>query len=73
MPDITMCRDQECPARHGCKRFTSIPDEYQAYFTESPRQETNCEMYWGQSSDAIFNQLKNIVNGTESEDTKTES
>lgn len=68
MADITMCKDQECPAKETCKRFTATPSMLQSYFAESPRQETKCEMYWGPSSDSIFNQLKNIVNGKETSD-----
>ena len=44
MPDITMClgykgalREQLCPMRNGCHRFTAQPSDYrQSYFTEAP-------------------------------------
>lgn len=66
--DITKCRDEECPMKTNCKRYTAPADILQSYFTESPRQETKCEMYWGPSSDSVFNQLKDIVNGKETSD-----
>ncbi len=49
MPDITMCRDEECVKRATCYRFVAKPSEYwQSWFTESPRnKETDvCGYYW---------------------------
>lgn len=39
MPDITMCRDRDCPIRMDCYRFRAIPDRLtQSWFIESPRK-----------------------------------
>lgn len=52
MPDITMCKDIECPYNKSCYRFTAKPNKYrQSYFKESPRQQENgrkdwCDKYW---------------------------
>ena len=37
MPDITMCKDSECPKSETCYRFTAKPWERQSYFATSPR------------------------------------
>lgn len=37
MPDITMCRDQRCPKRLRCFRFTARADMHQSYFSSTPR------------------------------------
>jgi hypothetical protein len=47
MPDITMCRDEECPFNKTCFRFTSKPSNYQSYFKISPRKNNECEYYYG--------------------------
>jgi len=62
--DITKCKDQECPMKEACYRFTAPADILQSYFVESPRKGTKCDMYWGQTQQAILNQLNEIVNGT---------
>lgn len=31
MPDISMCKDINCPLRHRCDRFMATPDKYQWY------------------------------------------
>ena len=31
MPDISMCKDDNCPARYTCYRYMAEPDTYQAY------------------------------------------
>jgi|APSaa5957512622_1039677.scaffolds.fasta_scaffold58656_3 hypothetical protein len=38
MPDITMCKQEDCLEKDGCKRYTSVPNKYrQAYFIEDVR------------------------------------
>ena len=62
-PDITMCKGTDCPYKETCYRYTAKPCEYwQSYFIEPPIKDGKCEMYWGDLSEAIFNQLKDIVN-----------
>jgi hypothetical protein len=47
MPDITMCHGEGCPLKEKCKRHTIKPDEYwQAYFTETPYENDECDYYW---------------------------
>ena len=31
MPDISMCRRDDCPKKLECYRFTAKPDSYQSY------------------------------------------
>ena len=46
MPDITMCKDSTCPKNEKCQRYTSDPNPlWQAYFTESPREDKECNRY----------------------------
>lgn len=38
MPDITMCKDDECPSAENCYRFIATPSKvWQSYFAKSPR------------------------------------
>ena len=46
-PDITMCKDEQCPLRWKCFRFMAIPSERQSYFAESPREVARCEYFEG--------------------------
>jgi hypothetical protein len=62
MPDITMCPGTNCPYKETCYRFTAKPSEYwQSYFIEPPFKDGECDMYWGDLSEVIFNQLKDIM------------
>ena len=51
MPDISMCRGENCTKSANCYRFTAKPSEYwQAYFVTSPVFQRTpdfiCEFYW---------------------------
>lgn len=46
MSDFDMCKDNECPKRMKCLRFRAKADEYQWYFTESPRKGRKCDYYY---------------------------
>ena len=47
MADITMCRDDKCPQKDKCYRYTAPPNEYrQAYFVYSPKKMDGCPMFW---------------------------
>lgn len=63
MADITMCRGTGCKMKESCYRFNAKTEEYQWYFQNPPCIEdgTKCEMYWGDQSEGIFNQLKSIL------------
>jgi hypothetical protein len=64
MPDITMCKGTDCPYKETCYRYTAKSCEFwQSYFIEPPIKDGKCEMYWGDLSEAIYNQLKDIVKG----------
>jgi hypothetical protein len=64
MPDITMCDGTNCPHKEKCYRYTANPSEFrQSYFAEPPIKDGKCDHYWGEQSEAIWNQLKDIVNG----------
>ena len=60
-PDITMCPGTDCPHKEKCYRYTANPIEYQSYFMEAPIKQGKCEMYWGENSQFIWNQLKEIT------------
>jgi len=64
MSDITKCTGKECPVKNKCYRFTAKSSDYmQSFFTIPPIKEGKCDMYWGEKSESIFNQLKDITNG----------
>ena len=47
MPDITMCRDSECPKQTSCYRALAKPSFRQSYFADSPRvHKEECSYYW---------------------------
>jgi hypothetical protein len=60
MPDIDMCMGTDCPYKETCYRFTAKPSYYQSYI-KPPIKEGKCDMYWGDLSESIWNQLKDIV------------
>jgi hypothetical protein len=66
MPDISMCVGTDCPQKETCYRFTAKPNEYwQSYFSVPPIKDGKCDMYWGDKAEAVWNQLKDIVEGKE--------
>jgi len=68
MADITMCTGTNCPVKEKCYRFTATPNElWESWFIESPITDGKCEMYWGEKSESVFNQLKDITNDTKRE------
>ena len=62
MPDIAKCLGTDCPYKETCYRFTAKPSDWQSYFSVPPIKDGKCDMYWGENAEAIFNQLKDIVN-----------
>jgi hypothetical protein len=73
MSDMTMCHGFDCPVKEKCKRFSSIPNEHwQAYFLNPPYTITDkvfeCNMFWGDTQDAIMKQLMGIVTGKDGEE-----
>ena len=46
MPDITMCKGNDCPLKETCYRYKAKPCEYQSYFMEAPYKDDDCSHYW---------------------------
>jgi len=67
MSDIAKCQDNKCPARLMCYRFTAPANEYRQSYGIFNREEdaNNCDMFWSNKHENIFNQLKDIVSGKE--------
>ena len=62
MSDITKCDGTDCPIKESCYRFTAVANEYgQSTFVDAPIKDGKCEMFWGNNSQQIFEQLKDIV------------
>ena len=57
-----MCKDDSCPIKDSCRRFTAEPGFLQSYFIDSPMKDGKCDMYWGESQQQIMNTLIDIVN-----------
>jgi len=46
MPDIALCRDDKCPRRELCYRYTAKPSYWQSYFKGKPRDDyETCEYF----------------------------
>jgi hypothetical protein len=46
MPDITMCKGEDCSVKEQCYRFTAHPTtDWQAYFIEVPGHDESCEYF----------------------------
>jgi hypothetical protein len=41
MVDMALCENKQCPRRHECFRYMSIPDPYWNYFSEFDHE--NCK------------------------------
>jgi hypothetical protein len=63
MSDITKCTGEGCPLKESCYRYKVDSSMMQSYFLEPPYKDSNCDMYWGDNSQQVFNLLKNITNG----------
>lgn len=69
--DITLCVTDKCPLRQECHRWQSDTvknySKYNSYFVDPPfkinKGKFECDMYWGDSSKYLFEQLTSIVNG----------
>ena len=45
MPDISMCKNKDCPSKRDCYRYRAIPDEVQVYSEFDPADKTSCEQF----------------------------
>ena len=50
MPDLTMCKGEDCEARVTCYLYTATPSKYQSYFTKDPGVNSGCEYYINHNS-----------------------
>lgn len=47
MPDISKCRNLNCPSKEQCYRFTSEPNLYQTYSDFKPEEgKDKCDYFW---------------------------
>lgn len=47
MADITKCKDNDCPVKDECHRYTApATSKWQSYFLDSPRVGDLCEYFW---------------------------
>ena len=47
MPDISMCKNKDCPKRKDCYRFTAKPDEFaQSYGNFKWKKGEGCDYFW---------------------------
>jgi hypothetical protein len=60
-PDIAKCLGTNCPYKETCYRYTAKPSDWQSYFSVPPIKDGKCDYYWGENSQNIWNQLKDIV------------
>ena len=70
MPDITLCKGEECILKDTCYRYegNNTPNELsQSYFLKPPfklnhkKGTFECPLYWGVKQDDIMNYLKDIM------------
>jgi len=63
MPDITMCKNDQCPLKDKCYRFTAKPSMRQSYIENPSRYvhgKFECDLFWGDSADYLLQELKSI-------------
>ena len=59
---ITKCYGTDCPLRFDCKRFTNEIDYPQQFFAHVPYYDNDCQMFWGEKSQSVWDQLTEIMN-----------
>ena len=65
--DIDKCKGVGCIAKEKCLRYTAQPNKNQWYIQEPFNIDKGwftCVMFYGESSELLLEQLKNIMNGT---------
>ncbi len=45
MPDISMCKNEECPLKMKCYRHQAIPFKFQIY-TSYKFEDGKCDSFW---------------------------
>lgn len=46
MPDISMCKNNECPLKQKCYRYRAVPNHLQTYASFKPNDKGICEYFW---------------------------
>ncbi len=45
MPDISMCKNEQCPLKKICYRYTAKPSSWQFYGQFEPDEKGECKHY----------------------------
>jgi hypothetical protein len=64
--DIDKCDGKNCIVKEKCKRFTSVTNVNEWVISAPFKIDKGwftCELFWGESSELLLEQLKNIMNG----------
>lgn len=54
MPDIAMCKGDDCPLKEKCYRYLAKPDHYQSYFMIPPYKDGKCDHFWEVGNRQVF-------------------
>jgi len=46
MPDIAMCKNEACPSKLMCYRFTATPSDFRQSFAEFKHDGLKCDAFW---------------------------
>ena len=46
MPDIAMCKNEECPKKETCYRYKATPCCYQTYSNFKYEKDIGCKWFW---------------------------
>jgi hypothetical protein len=62
MADISMCKDDKCPSKELCYRFTATPSRFYQSYGASNREDDaqNCDMFWDNGVCKYCKQSKGI-------------
>jgi hypothetical protein len=67
---LTKCEGTDCPLRLECKRFTKDIEYPQEFFAQVPYYDGNCQMFLGEKSDSVWNQLTTILNPSKNDNSR---
>jgi len=59
---LTKCEGTDCLLRFDCKRYTKEIEYPQEFFAHVPYHDGDCQMFWGEKSQSIWDQLTDILN-----------
>jgi len=63
MSDITMCSGDGCDLKLKCHRYTANLSVRQSFFSKPPIKDGKCDMFWGNDSEQIYLNIKDILSG----------